>query len=94
MATSQSHYVCQRCGCAVHLWGAKGTWKHAAGRNVKSCGKPAVVMEREAYEKWMHEEAVAAVEAVRRHIGRDVPRETQRGDHERQHPARQPDEGL
>lgn len=67
---SKSQFVCQRDGLAVHLWGAKGTWKHCAGRNARSCGVPPVVMERAEYEKWMADEARAAIDAVRRHLGR------------------------
>lgn len=68
---SKSTYVCQRCGCAVYMWRTAGTWKHATGgRGPRSCGKPPVVMERAAYEKWMDDMAKAAVAAVRRHLGR------------------------
>lgn len=70
MSKSKSTYVCQRCGCAVSLWGAKGTWKHAAGRHVRSCRKPPIVVERQTYEKWLDDSAKAAVEAVRRHLNR------------------------
>lgn len=65
---SKSAYVCQRCGCAVHWWAGKA-WKHAAGGNIRSCRKPPVVVDRGAHEKWMSEQAEAAVAATRRFLG-------------------------
>lgn len=66
---SKSTYVCQRCGLPVHLWGAKGTWKHVANQHSRSCRKQPIVVERAAYEKRMDEDAKAAVTAVRRFLG-------------------------
>lgn len=66
---SKSTYVCQRCGCAVHLWAGKA-WKHCAGRNARSCGKPPVVMERAAFEAWLKETARQDIAALRRAFGR------------------------
>lgn len=63
---SKSTYVCFRCGLPVHLWGRNGTWKHVANQHTRSCGKPALVVERERLEA----EARAAVEAVRRFTNR------------------------
>lgn len=68
---SKSTYVCQRCGCAIYTWREAGKWKHATGgRGPRSCGKPPIVVERAAYEKWMSDMAKAAVAAVRRHLDR------------------------
>lgn len=66
---SKSSYVCQRDGLAVYMWRTAGKWKHATGgRGPRSCGKPPIVVERQAYEKWMDAEAKAAVQAVRRFL--------------------------
>ena len=65
---AKSTFVCQRCGLAVSLWRGK-TWKHSAGSRVRSCGMPARVVEREAYERDMDEFVKGAAQAMRRFTG-------------------------
>lgn len=52
-----SQFVCSVCGLAVHSW--MSGWKHSAGPNQKSCGKPRP-MKREDYEKNL-QDAINAV---------------------------------
>lgn len=64
---SKSTHVCKRCGCAVYFWCGK-VWKHATGGNSRSCRQTPVVIEREAYEKWIAAEVAGMRAAMRRFL--------------------------
>lgn len=64
----KSTYVCQRCGCAAQWW-RESIWKHATGgRGRRPCRLPPLVMERDAYEQWLEQAAVEAVDAIRHRL--------------------------
>lgn len=65
---SKSLHVCKRCGCAVYFWAGK-SWKHAAGRNVRSCRQTPVVMTRTDYDAWIEEEVAGMRAAITRFLG-------------------------
>jgi hypothetical protein len=62
---SHSEFVCRRCGLAVYSCPG-GTWKHAAGRNQKSCGTAPIVESRAVYQKRMDDLVQAAKLALNR----------------------------
>lgn len=70
---SDSQFVCQRCGVAVYSWStataghATTFWKHAAGPNIKSCGKSPIVVERKAWNAELAQFVTDAADAVKRH---------------------------
>ena len=65
MGRRKSTFVCRRCGLAIHLWTAPGTWKHFAGTGQRSCGQPPIVMSRADYDAEMAALAESARAALR-----------------------------
>lgn len=64
---STSTYVCRRCGLAAYPFGPRAdVWKHAAGSNARSCGRPPQVVGRAQHEAELREFAAAARAAVER----------------------------
>ncbi len=61
---SKSEYVCEVCGCAVHLF--RDTWKHSSNRFNLSCGKPPRIIKRSIYEA----ELDAVVDIIKQRSGR------------------------